>query len=65
MIKWLGKKIREIRKEKGLSMRELARLSTVSSSTMSDIENERINPSIRSISGKVAPITPNKAYGGM
>ena len=45
----VGKKIREIRKEKGLSMRELARLSTVSSSTMSDIENERINPSIATL----------------
>lgn len=38
--------LREIRKQKGLSLRELEKLSNVNKSTLSRIENNEIVPSV-------------------
>lgn len=45
----IGVILRKIRKQKGLSLRELAKLSGLSHSFISDIENGRCNPSIKSL----------------
>jgi len=38
-------KIREIRKSRGLSLRKLAKLAEMSNGNLSDIENNKVNPS--------------------
>lgn len=43
------KKLRSIRKIKNLSQAKLARISKVSQSMICDIENEKINPSVKII----------------
>lgn len=45
----IGDILRKLRKQKGFSLRELARLSGLSHSFISDIENGRCNPSIESL----------------
>ncbi|MED4971386.1 helix-turn-helix domain-containing protein [Parageobacillus toebii] len=42
----LGQKLKEIRKQLGLSGNQLAKLSGIGQSTISDIENQKISPSI-------------------
>ena len=52
----LGKKIKEARKERGLSIKELAKMVDVSSSLLSQIERDLANPSLntlRSISNQL------------
>lgn len=45
----IGEKISQIRKNKGLSIRELAQLSNVTSSMLSQIERGLANPSVNSL----------------
>lgn len=45
----IGNRIRELRKSKGMSLREVARVAGISNSTLSDIENNKINPSIATL----------------
>ena len=46
LIKIVGKRIRDIRKEKKISQEKLAELASLSSSYISDIENGKVNASI-------------------
>jgi transcriptional regulator with XRE-family HTH domain len=39
----IGKKVREIRKSKGISMRELSVLAPIHKSSLSEIENGKMN----------------------
>lgn len=45
----IGKKLREARKDQDLSLRELAAKAEVSASMLSQIENNRANPSVRTL----------------
>lgn len=45
----LGKKLRAVRLERNLSLRELAQKAEVSASLLSQIENGKANPSVRSL----------------
>ena len=45
----IGKKLREARKDQGLSLRDLASQAEVSASLLSQIENNRSNPSVRTL----------------
>ncbi|MDX1520620.1 MAG: helix-turn-helix domain-containing protein [Anaerolineae bacterium] len=45
----IGKKLRTIRQQQGLSLRELAARADVSPSLLSKIENEKANPSVGSL----------------
>lgn len=45
----IGVILRKLRKQKGFSLREFAKLSGLSHSFISDIENGRCNPSIESL----------------
>lgn len=42
----VGKRIKELRKEKGLSLKDLSKRTGISISFLSDIENRRSNPSL-------------------
>ncbi|WIF94456.1 helix-turn-helix domain-containing protein [Caminicella sporogenes] len=42
----VGKRIRKLRKERGLSLKELSKKTDISISFLSDIENGRSNPSL-------------------
>ncbi|SHJ92886.1 helix-turn-helix domain-containing protein [Paramaledivibacter caminithermalis] len=42
----VGKRIKELRKERGLSLKDLSKRIDISISFLSDIENERSNPSL-------------------
>lgn len=46
IIKQFGKKLREIRESKGLSLRELADLADMNHGNIHEIEQGRVNPSI-------------------
>ena len=48
-IPLIGKKLRAIRLQQGLSLRELAARAEVSASLLSKIENGKANPSVRSL----------------
>lgn len=45
----LGAKLRELRKERSLTLQELGRRTRLSFSLISDIEHNRANPSIKSL----------------
>ncbi len=45
----IGQKLRAIRRQKGLSLRDLAARAEVSASLLSQIENGKANPSVRSL----------------
>lgn len=45
----ISKNIKQIRNEKRLTLRELSELSGVSKSTISDIENNKVNPSTNTL----------------
>lgn len=47
--KQLGEKIREIRKEKGLTQEELAELAKVDPKSIVEIENGKRNPTFKTI----------------
>ena len=46
----LGKKLQDFRTAKGLSIRELSKLTGITSSMLSQIEHDQVNPSINSLS---------------
>ena len=48
----IGGKIKDLRKERKLTQVELAKKSNISRSYLTDIENDRYNPSIETISVK-------------
>ena len=45
----LGKKIQEVRMERGLSVRKTAALANITASMLSQIENDQVNPSINTL----------------
>lgn len=45
----LGKKIQAIRMERGLSVRKVADMASITPSMLSQIENEQVNPSINTL----------------
>lgn len=45
----IGKQLRQLRMAKGYSLRELAKISGLSHSFLSDIEHDRCNPSLCSL----------------
>lgn len=45
----LGEKIRELRSIKNISLREFAKLTGLSKTTLSDLENDNKNPSLESL----------------
>ncbi|NLP44440.1 MAG: helix-turn-helix transcriptional regulator [Peptococcaceae bacterium] len=45
----LGKNIRNRRQDQGLNQSELAKMAKISVSYLSEIENERINPSSKTL----------------
>lgn len=45
----IGERIKGFRKEKGLTQQELAKSTGLSRSYLSDVENNRKNPSIRTV----------------
>lgn len=53
----IGKKLREARKDKSLSLRDLAGQAEVSASLLSQIENNRSNPSVRTLYNLAAALS--------
>lgn len=49
MTEEVGKRLRTVRKERGLSQRELAKRAGVTNSTISLIEQDRVSPSVSSL----------------
>lgn len=45
----LGEKIKSIRKQKNMSLRELAQITGLSKTTLSDLENDAKNPSLETL----------------
>ena len=45
----IGSKIRKLRLEKGITQIELAKKAGISNTYLSDIENERTNPSLKTL----------------
>lgn len=45
----IGKKLQDARKKQSLSLRELAAKTDVSASLLSQVENEKVNPSVRTL----------------
>lgn len=46
----IGANIRSLREKRGLKQIELAAIAGISNTFLSDIENERVNPSIKTLS---------------
>ena len=47
--KRVGKKIRKLREERGLSLREIANLAEISPANLSNIENGKVSPTLTSL----------------
>lgn len=59
----LGEKLKELRKEKGLSLRELAKqIGNISASYLSDIENDRYDPSLKKLKSIAQALNVPTAY---
>ncbi len=50
MVVQIGANIRSLREKRGLKQIELAEIAGISNTFLSDIENERVNPSIKTLS---------------
>lgn len=48
-VRAIGEKLREVRQEKKMSLRELARKADISASMLSQIETGKVSPSVRSL----------------
>ncbi|MFP4018511.1 MAG: transcriptional repressor LexA [Bacteroidales bacterium] len=59
----LGKKLKELRKEKDYSLRELAKkIGDISASYLSDLENERYDPSLKKLNKIADALNVSTAY---
>lgn len=58
----IGEKLREIRQERGMSLRELAAKAEVSASMLSQIETGKVFPSVRSLYGIAAALGVSVDY---
>ena len=61
-MKTLGEKIRELREERDLSLRELAKKLNLSAAFLSDIELGRRNPSDKVLSDLAKLISPKEMH---
>lgn len=55
----IGSHVKLLRKNKGLKQVKLAELAGISNSFLSDIENNRVNPSIKTLSKLAAALEIN------
>jgi transcriptional regulator with XRE-family HTH domain len=58
----LGKRLKKIREERGLTLRELGKLSHVSHSFIADIEADRSNPSINTLASLAETLGVDSNY---
>lgn len=58
----IGEKLREVRQERGMSLRELATKAEVSASMLSQIETGKVFPSVRSLYGIAAALGVSVDY---